>query len=154
RRPVRPHVNRAWIPAPPEARAIEPPSVVERRPAPGLVRDPRPAIPINPYPAAVGIRRPAHRHAREPAGTIARHRRPLAVTVEVVRAVDARMQVAIALRAQQLVIATLVPAIPVIASRRADFLHLDLVIGGAESHYQHLAAMQRLGALAGGNFSL
>src|SRR5579885_3850267 len=79
----------------PDSADNNPPAVMKRRIAPGLIFHPCPTPGANPDPVAVAIRRPAHyRHMRKPDIPIVWNRPPAAVVVEVLIADDVFRNVA------------------------------------------------------------
>src|ERR1035441_1596287 len=90
RRPKMAHAECAGVPAPAEARILEPTAIVVRRPAPGVVADPNPSVPVFPNPAAIAVRRPAGRHHRGmPDVAVRGHVGPCAGIVQIFRSIDA-----------------------------------------------------------------
>src|SRR5690606_13129423 len=93
---VRDHRTRRPVPGRVE---IDPAAVMERRPSPDRTIEPGPAPGLDPDPAAAGIRTPTRGYVgRAPYLTVAAAVFPLAVFVEVLRAVDVLADVAIARR--------------------------------------------------------
>ena len=77
----------AWVPAPASA-VVEPAPVVVRRPTPGIVTDPSPAVVIGPSPAAVAVRRPIRRNVWPPHVAVRRRVDPIALSVQILSAID------------------------------------------------------------------
>ena len=142
RGPVVPHAHHSRIPTPPETRAPEPAAVMVGRPTPGVIANPSPTIPILPDPAAVLIRSPPRVHRGPPDSAIVRVAAPRAVRVHVLGAIYARSHIAGAHRADQDTVAALIPAVPIVGSRRRH--NLELGIGTRAPNQHGLAGIDPL----------
>src|ERR1017187_329162 len=143
RRPKVAHAERAGVPAPAEARILEPTAIVVRCPAPGIVAHPNPSIPVFPNPAAIAVRRPAGRHQRGmPDVAVRRHIRPCAGIVQIFRAIDALRNILSAGRLQHTAIAAVTPPVPIVV--REGGYQLEFRVGCTAARHHGLSVIYPL----------
>src|SRR5207342_3646996 len=121
-------------PPDPIATINEPPSVVIRRPAPGLIGNPRPAVVRLINPAAGAVRRPARSLRGNPHATVVGDFGPHTIAVEIFRADVVGIRFAPAFRIADGLIAGAIPIVPVILFLRAGDLVLGRISAGDGNH--------------------
>jgi hypothetical protein len=99
----------------------------------------------------MAVRRPVSSHCRIPHLSIGLGVNPAAVVVEIFRAGDRAADVFVAFRIFELVVAPLVPAVPIVAAHGALFAKVDIARRVA-AYNQHAPFPQSLDAFIRGHF--
>jgi hypothetical protein len=130
------HRDDARIPDPSIAGRVIPAAVVIGSPAPRIPADPGPAVVVHPGPAADAVRSPSGGDRGNPDPAVGRIVDPVAMTGEILGAIDIPADIFIAVAAVQFAVSILVPQVPLVTGKGVTVSALR--IGRITAHQQGL----------------